>query len=263
MLNIIVCIKQTPNTDRIKFDWKKGSIIRPIAENIMNPDDQHALELALQIRSKYEANITAITLGPKQAEEILREAYSLGVDHGILISDERFAGSDTLITSKILYKAIQKSGNYDIIITGFETIDGNTSQVSYQLSELLDIPHLTQIHEIDIKENIATINRLFGHEYQKIQVSLPILIATKRTSNQVRYPRLKDIKHSFEKEIEILTMDDLEMKEQDIGHQGSPSITIEGEVFSHKRKQVKFEGTIDEKIDQLIHKLKKYEILKM
>lgn len=262
MVEIFVCIKQVPNTDNVKFDWKKGALIREGIENIMNPDDYHALEMALQLKEKYGGSITAITLGPPQAEEILRGAYAMGVDKCVLITDKRFAGSDSLVTSKILSRAIQKLGEFDFIITGFQTIDGATGQVSYQLSEIFKIPHLTQVNNIQLEGKCIIVNRLFGHEYQKVKLSLPVLIAAKRESNKVRYPKLIDIKTSIEKKIIILTMDDIGGRPEEYGFAGSPTITLEGEIIQHKRKQQKFEGSIDEKVEQVVMKLKKYGFLK-
>lgn len=262
MLNIIICIKQVPNTDKVRFDWKRGSIVRKNIESIMNPDDLHAIELGLRLKEKFKGKITVITMGPPQAEAVLREAYAMGVDKCILISDKRFAGSDTLITSKVLQKAISKIGNFDMILTGFETIDGNTGQVSYQLAEMMEIPHLTQVNNVEIKDKIAIIKRLYGHEYQKVKVTLPVLIAASKETNTVRHPRLKDIKECFEKEIETITLEDIGGTEEDYGLKASPTITLEGEIFKHKRKREVFSGTTDEKIDSLIKKLMKYGILK-
>jgi electron transfer flavoprotein beta subunit len=266
MVNIICCVKQVPNTDNVKFDWSKGSLIRTNIENILNPDDIHAIELALQIKEASGGKITVITMGPPQAEEILREAYSYGVDRCVLITDSAFAGSDTLVTSKILHRAIKKleskSEKFDIILTGFETLDGNTSQVSYQLSEFFHIPHITKVHKIDIQSKNAIIERLYGHEFQKIKVELPILIAATRENNKVRYPTLLGIKTCFEKKIELLTLKDIGGTAEEYGLQASPTITLKGDITEHKRKREAFEGTIDEKIDKLVAKLKKYELVK-
>jgi len=116
MKNIVVCVKQVPNTDKVEFDWEKGVLIRENIDSIMNPDDQHAIELALSFKEKYGGKITVITLGPAKAEEILWEAYAYGVDDCILISDESFSGSDTLITTKILSRCITKLGEIDGIV---------------------------------------------------------------------------------------------------------------------------------------------------
>ena len=261
-LNIIVCIKQVPSTDKVNFNWKTGSLIRDNIENILNPDDRNAIELALEIKEKYGGKVIAITLGPPQAEEVLREAYAMSVDHCILITDKNFAGSDSLVTSKILTRAINKIGKFDIIITGFQSIDGSTNNVSYQIAELLKIPHFTQIDEIKIENNSVLVSRLYGHEYQKVKSNLPILIATKRESNIVRYLKLINIKKSFEKEIEVWNMDDIGGTENEYGFKGSPTITLKGELITQKRKKQEFQGTIEEKANALILKLKKYGFLR-
>ena len=183
MIRIIVCIKQVPITDRVSFDWKNGGVlIRDNVESIMNPDDLHAIELALQLKEQYGGEIVAISMGPSQAEEILREALAFGVDKCVLITDEKFKGSDTLATTKILYNSIMKLGKFDIIMTGFKTIDGGTAQVSYQLAERFNIPHITKIHKIEIKDNTVIVDRLYGHEYQKVKTNLPVLLSVKSKS---------------------------------------------------------------------------------
>ncbi|HOT44790.1 MAG TPA: electron transfer flavoprotein subunit beta/FixA family protein [Spirochaetota bacterium] len=262
MLSILVCIKQVPDTQKALFDSKTGVIDRNSADNIMNPDDLHAIEMALAIKDGYGATITALTMGPPQAADVLGEAYAMGVDRGVLISDPRFAGSDSLVTSKTLYRAIAKLGAFDIVMTGCEAIDGNTGHVGYQLSEFLHMPLLTQIHKFRVSSGQAVIERLYGHEYQKIRVGLPVLITVGKTANRVRTPRLADIKTSADREITVLTMDDIGGDAREYGAAGSPTVVIETELFSHRRERVVFTGTVDEKVDHLIHRLKKQNILR-
>lgn len=262
MLRIVVCIKQVPITDRVSFDWKNGGVlIRENAESVMNPDDLHAIELALQLKEQHGGEVVAICLGPPQAEEILREALAFGVDRCVLITDDKFRGSDTYATTKILHNSIKKLGKFDIIITGFKTIDGGTAQVSYQLAERFKIPHITKIHKIEIIDKTATIERLFGHEYQKVKADLPILLAINSDTNKVRHMRLYNIKDCIEKEIVKWKIDDITGTESEYGLKGSTLITLKGEIVSHKRKHQIFTGTIDDKIDKLISKLKKYGVI--
>jgi electron transfer flavoprotein beta subunit len=266
MIKICVCIKQTPDVDKmdkIDFNWKKGAIERKKTDNILNPDDLHAIEFALQLKDKNNGEITVITMGPPPAEEILREAFGYGVDKGVLITDPCFSGSDCLITTKILSQTIKKLGNFDVIVTGFESIDGGTGQIHYQLSEALQIPHITQIHNIQIENGIAYIERLFGHEYQKVKANLPILIAVQKEMKKVRFAKLLYIKNCFEKPIMTITRKDLEGDESEYGQTSSPTITVEGSVFEQKRKRQVLEGDTEDKIEQLVLKLKKYEILKL
>lgn len=262
MLHIIVCIKQVPDTHKVKVDSENSTLIRGSIENKINPDDLHAIEMALYLKGKYNSIITVITMGPLHAEDVLREAFSLGADKAVLISDSRFAGSDSLITSKILSRAISKLGRYDIVITGVEAIDGNTSNVGYQLSEFLNIPLITQIHAIEIKDDIAVIERLYGHEYQKIKVGLPILLAVDKDANRVRFSRLVDIKTSFEKDFTLITMDDIGGIEDEYGLKGSPTMVLKTESFFHKREHELIDGSLNEKIETFIHKLKKHNILR-
>ncbi len=262
MLSILVCIKQVPDTQKALFNPKTGVIDRNSADNIMNPDDLHALEMALTVRDDYAATITALTMGPLQAADVLSEAYALGVDRGVLISDPCFAGSDSLVTSKILSRAIEKLGPFDIIMTGCEAIDGNTGHVGFQLSEFLRIPLLAQIHKFHVDSGQAVIERLYGHEYQKIRVDLPVLIAAGKTAHRVRTPRLADIKTCTARQVSVLTMDDIGGAGHEYGAAGSPTVVIETELFSHKREREVFAGTVDDKVDNLIHKLKKQNILR-
>lgn len=262
MLNIIVCTKQVPKTGNVKVYKGTGTLNRKETENIINPDDLHALELALHLKEKYESHVTVLTMGPDNAEDILYEAYALGVDKCVLLSDEQFRGADTYATSLTLSRAIEKLGGYDIILTGMTAIDGNTSHVGYQISEFLNIPLITQINDIEIIEKHAIINRLYGHEYQKVEVDLPILLAADKETNHVRFSKFSDINNCFDKKIIKMNMEDLGGTEDDYGIKGSPSIVVKTESFTHKRQQEKIDGNLDEKVEQFIDILKKHNILK-
>ncbi|MCK5349047.1 MAG: electron transfer flavoprotein subunit beta/FixA family protein [Desulfobacula sp.] len=262
MLNIIVCIKQVPKTGNVEIDKATGTLNRKETENIINPDDLHALELALYLKEQYESYITVLTMGPDNAEDILYEAYAMGVDKCVLLSDERFRGADTFATSLTLSRAIKKLGEHDLVLTGITAIDGNTSHVGYQLSEFLNIPLVTQIHDIEIIENYVVIERLYGHEYQKIRVDFPMLLSSDKETNIVRFPKFSDINFCFEKKIILMNLEDLGGSENDYGLKGSPSIVIKTESFTHKRKQERVDGNLDEKVDQFIGILKKQNILK-
>lgn len=152
-MNIIVCIKQVPNTTQIKMDPVTGVMDRNGIPSIMNPDDKVAVEYALELKELFDAHVTVISMGPMQAKKILFEAIAMGADKGILLSDRAFAGADTLATSKALSSLI-KTLPYDLIITGRQAIDGDTAQVGPQIAELLNIPQITyvsKIHPVDEK----------------------------------------------------------------------------------------------------------------
>ena len=151
-MNIIVCIKQVPDTTEIKIDPVKNTLIREGVPSIMNPDDKGGLELALRMKDKYGANVTVITMGPPQADLILREAFAMGVDRAILLSDRKFAGADTLATSYALAGAI-KTLDYDLIIAGRQAIDGDTAQVGPEMAEHLGLPQVSYVIDAEREKN--------------------------------------------------------------------------------------------------------------
>ncbi len=150
-MEIIVLVKQVPNTTKIKIDPKKGTLIREGVESVVNPEDLNATEAALQLREKYGGTITAISMGPPQAKEALQEVLAMGVDFGILLTDRAFAGADTLATSYTLGKCIETIGKYDIIICGRQAIDGDTAQIGPQVAEFLGIPQITYVCKLEKK----------------------------------------------------------------------------------------------------------------
>lgn len=127
-MNIVVCIKQVPDTTEIRLNPETGTMIREGVPSIMNPDDKSGLEVALELKDKYDAHITVITMGPAHADDILREAFAMGADRAILLTDRKFAGADTLATSRALAGALKKL-KYDLIITGRQAIDGDRKSV--------------------------------------------------------------------------------------------------------------------------------------
>ena len=151
-MNIVVCIKQVPDTTEIKIDPVKGTLIRDGVPSIMNPDDKGGLELALRMKDSCGANVTVITMGPPQAELILREAMAMGADRAILLTDRKFAGADTLATSYALAGAM-KTMDYDLIIAGRQAIDGDTAQVGPEMAEHLDIPQVSYVIDAQRLEN--------------------------------------------------------------------------------------------------------------
>ncbi len=262
MLSILVCVKQVPDTARSVFDAGTGSIDRSAGGNIVNPDDLHALETALSIKDTCGAQVTALSMGPPQAREALGEAAAYGADRCVLLTDPRFAGSDSLATSRALARAIQRLGPFDLVITGREAIDGGTGHVGYQLSELLEIPLITRIHRFHIEGNHATIERIYGHEYQKIRAALPLLFAVGRDDNRVRFARLADIAQSAGAAVDELSMDDIGGDEREYGAAGSPTVVIDTHLFTHARSREPVAGSAAEKADALVQRLRKHNILR-
>jgi len=152
-MRIVVCIKQVPDTTEVKIDPVKGTIIRDGVPSIMNPDDKGGLEEALKLKDLYGAEVIVITMGPPQAEAILREAYAMGADRAILITDRKFGGADTLATSNTIAAAIRKIEDIDLIVAGRQAIDGDTAQVGPQIAEHLGLPQVSYVKEMEYKED--------------------------------------------------------------------------------------------------------------
>ena len=151
-MNIIVCIKQVPDTTEIKIDPVKGTLIRDGVPSIMNPDDKGGLELALRLKDQFGANVTVVSMGPPQADVIMREAFAMGADRAILLSDRKFAGSDTLATSYAL-AGLCRSLDYDLIIAGRQAIDGDTAQVGPEMAEHLGLPQVSYVADAKLLPN--------------------------------------------------------------------------------------------------------------
>ena len=160
-MNIIVCIKQVPDTTQVQIDPKTNTLIREGVESIINPFDMYAIEEGVRLKEKFGGKTTVLTMGPPQAEAALREAISMGCDDAILVSDRAFAGSDTLATSYTLAMAIKKIGEYDMIICGKQASDGDTAQVGPGISAHLDLPQITYVKHIqEVQDKSAIVDRM-------------------------------------------------------------------------------------------------------
>src|SRR5512135_1505950 len=152
-MNIIVMIKQVPDTSEVKINRETNTLIREGVPSIINPFDMYAIEEALRLREQHGGKVTAVTMGPPQAAEALKEAVSLGVDDVVLLSDRAFAGADTWATSYAISMGIRKIGQYDLIIAGKQAIDGDTAQVGPETAEMLGLPFIAYIRKIEKVEN--------------------------------------------------------------------------------------------------------------
>jgi electron transfer flavoprotein beta subunit len=195
-LNVIVTVKQVPDTQHISSDAMKpdGTVNRNALPAIINPDDLNALEEALKIKEQLGGTVIAITMGPSNAIEVLRECLYRGADDVILLSDRRFAGSDTLATSYILKCAINTIGNYDLVLCGQQAIDGDTGQVGPQLAEKLKINQLTYVTKVvDINNKDITVNRSVEQGYEVARSRLPVLLTISSKANEPRPPSVKRV----------------------------------------------------------------------
>ena len=254
--NSIVMVKQVPDTANISGQVMKedGTVNRAKLPAIFNHEDRVALEFALQVKDKFGGKVTALTMGPPRASDVLRECLYMGADEAILISDRKFAGADTLATSYVLAEAIKQIGNYDFIFAGRQAIDGDTAQVGPQTAEKLNIPQITYADEIlDVGESSVKIKKKIEGGYEILESSLPVLVtvikdaAFPRPFQAKRIMAYKNAKTLSELEkltegnsllyidqlqdeyqtrglyIKTLTMDDLKLDESRCGIHGSPT----------------------------------------
>ncbi|MCI1945210.1 electron transfer flavoprotein subunit beta/FixA family protein [Clostridium luticellarii] len=255
-MNILVCVKQVPSTTEIKLDPETHTIIRDRNDNIINPLDTYAIEEALRLKEKYGGKITAISMGIPRVKDMLREVISLGVDRAILLSDRKFAGSDTLATAYALEKAIKKVGDYDLIICGKQATDGDTAQVGPNLAEKLGIPHTTYVSRIDSIENNRIICRRNADEgYVKVQLRLPALITVVKEINVPRLSTIAGLRKSISAKISVWDSSDIGASDNFIGLTGSPTQVRKTFVPDHNIKTEFLNGTSHEQAEALAKKL--------
>ena len=256
-MHIIVCIKQVPETTDIRIDPEDNTLIREGVASIINPYDMYAIEEALRIKEKTGGEVTVLTMGPAQAESALREAISLGCNQAILITDQAFAGSDTLATSYILAKAIKKIGNFDLIICGKQAMDGDTAQVGPEISVQLGIPQVTYVRKIEkIDQDSARVERMTEEGFEVIEAPLPCLFTVVKEINEPRLPSLKGKMQAKKAQILNWTSLDIQANSERIGLAGSPTQVIK--IFSPPPRQggEVLQGTTEEMVDKLTNILK-------
>lgn len=222
-MNIIVCIKQVPDTNEVKIDQVTGTLIREGVPSIINPDDKNALEEALRLKDSDGAHVTVISMGPPQAEKALREALAMGADEAVLVSDRAFAGSDTLATSHTLVATIKKL-DYDVIFAGRQAIDGDTAQVGPEIAELLDIPQITYVEKVEIIKSGLKVRRAWEDGYEDIEVKTPVLLTAIKELNQPRYMNIKNIFDMYQsKEVKVWNAEYIGADIALLGLKGSPT----------------------------------------
>jgi len=256
-MKVVVCLKQVPGTTEVKIDPKSNTLIRQGIENIINPFDTYALEEGVRLKERYGGEVTVISMGPPQAAEALREAISLGADGAVLLSDSSFAGADTLATSYTLSRAIDTLGQYDIVICGRQTIDGDTGQVGPELAEMLGIPFVAYVSQIEeIADGYMRVQRLVEEGHEIIETSLPAVITVAKEINVPRLPSLRGIARSKSAPIPVLTAQELGVDESLVGLSGSATRVIK--IFFPQRisNSEIFQGELESQIECLIGKLK-------
>lgn len=256
-MNIVVCLKQVPGTTEVKIDPETNTLVRQGIESIINPFDTYALEEGVRIKEKHGGKVTVITMGPPQAETALRESISLGADEAILLSDRAFAGADTWATAYTLSRAVIKSGEYDLIICGRQTIDGDTGQVGPEMAEMLGIPFIAYVSQIEeIKDGQIRVRRMIEEGHEIIEAALPAVITVSKEINVPRLPSLRGITRSKSAQITVWGINELGADPARVGLTGSSTQVIK--VFFPQRvcQAEILTGSPESQVDTLIDKLK-------
>lgn len=260
-LQIIVCVKQVPDTNEVKLDPVKGTLLREGVPSIMNPDDKAGLEAALRLKDSHGAWVVALTMGPPQAEAILLEALAMGADEAVLVTDRAFGGADTLATSSTLAAAIQKY-EYDLIITGRQAIDGDTAQVGPQIAEHLGIAGISYAEGITLEEGHLVVRRQFEDRCHILRAKLPCLVTALAELNPPRYMTPGGIFDAcLEKTITRLGRADLDVEDDEIGLAGSPTRVAQSFPKQLKGKGVVVHLDARESADFLLEKLQEKFVL--
>jgi electron transfer flavoprotein beta subunit len=260
-LNIVVCIKQVPDTTEVKLDPKTNTLIRDGVPSIINPDDKAGLEAALRIKDENGAHVTVITMGPPQADLALREALAMGADEAILLTDRAFGGADTWATSTTLAAALKKL-DYDLIITGRQAIDGDTAQVGPQIAEHLNLPNISYAEEIKVDGEYIIVKRQYEDRYHELKAKLPILITALAELNDPRYMSPKGIFDAYrEKQVTVWTLKDIEVDLDNIGLKGSPTKVKKSFTKGAKQAGKIFNLGAQESAELIVEKMKEKFIL--
>ncbi len=263
-MNVIVCIKQVPETTEVKINPETNTLIREGVTSIINPFDMYAIEEGLRIREAKSGKVTVITMGPPQAESALRQCIALGVDEVVLLSDRAFAGSDTLATSYTLSCAIKKIKDYDLIICGKQASDGDTAQVGPGIAQHLNIPFITYVKKI---EEIAgdgksiRVEKMVDDGFEVREMALPALITVVKEINEPRLESLRGKLSAKKAQIPVWTSADMEMDAERLGLDGSPTQVIK--IFTPPQRSAGeiYEGDADKTVDKLFEKLRENKII--
>lgn len=262
-MKIVVCVKQVPDTSDIKWT-ENNTIQREGVESIINPFDMYALETGLRLKDLVKnAQVAVVSMGPPQAESMLKKAISIGCDKGILLSDRKFAAADTVATSKTLASAIkQKISDFDLIICGQFATDGDTAQTGPSIASHLNIPQITYVKEIqEIKDGVAVVKREVEDGNEIVSVKLPALLCMLKCDYEPRRPVISGFVTAHNSNIDVFSADDLSLNPEEIGMKGSP--TYVSKAFRPEQKEggeVIHPENSQKAVEMLFEKLKEYGV---
>ena len=255
-MKIIVCIKQVPDTNEIKIDPLKGTLMRDGVPSILNPDDANALEAALQLKDADETvQVAVLTMGPPQATYMLRECLAMGADEAYLLSDRAFGGADTCATSTTIAAGIKKVEGVDVIFAGRQAIDGDTAQVGPRVAQRLGVPVVTYVQDIQMGDGKVTVQRQMEDGYEVIEVGTPCLLTCVKELNGPRYMSVGGIVDAYKKNITVWNHDDVNLDPKDCGLNASPTQVFRSFTPPQKGKGEMLSGTIGDMAGVLVGKL--------
>jgi len=261
-LNIIVCIKQVPETTEVEFDEETGTLKREGVAAVINPFDEYAIEEGLRLREKHGGVVKALSMGPPMAEQALRDSIAMGCDEGWLATDRAFAGADTWATSYTLGLCVEKLGPFDIIICGFKTTDGDTGQTGPEMAEHLGIPHVCYVNEvIEVKEGKIRLKRLLDDGVETLEAPLPVLITVSKDINQPRLATLRGRLQAKKAEIHRITSKDLEAEPSELGLEGSFTRVVKIFTPPEPAGGEIVKGTPEELAEAVFEKLKECKVI--
>lgn len=256
-MKIGVCIKQVPGTSDVEVDDKTGVLKRDGVDSKMNPYDLYAIETAMSIKEDKGAKVSVISMGPLQASEIIKEAFMMGADEGILLTDKKFAGADVLATAYTLSQGVKKLGKLDLVICGKMTTDGDTAQVGPEIAEFLGIPHVANVRKIiEVKETSIIVEMDMPYTIEIVEVEYPCLITVEKGIFQPRLPSFKLKMATKDRDIPFYSLKDFDDKdEMKYGLNGSPTQVLRIFPPEGNNDHEIWRGTGEELSQQLFNKL--------
>ncbi|MGB4659502.1 MAG: electron transfer flavoprotein subunit beta [Mobilitalea sp.] len=261
-MKLLVCVKQVPDTNEVKIDPIKGTLIREGVPSILNPDDANALEAALALKDTDPSiTVSVLSMGPPQAAIMLRECLAMGADDAYLLSDRVFGGADTCATSTTLAAGIKRIENVDIIFAGRQAIDGDTAQVGPQTACRLDCPVVTYVKDIKINGDSLIVERQLEDGYERIEVQTPCLLTAVKELNVPRYMSIYNIVEAYKKKITIWGHEDIDLDPEECGLKASPTQVFRSFSPPAKGKGEMLNGTVKEMSGSLVSKLKGMHII--
>ncbi|MDO4977765.1 MAG: electron transfer flavoprotein subunit beta/FixA family protein [Eubacteriales bacterium] len=258
-MKIAVCIKQVPVSDQVEIDPITHQMIRSNADMTINPADMNALTEAITLKKEFGGTVDVYTMGSDLARSALVTAIAMGADEGYLVSDRVFAGGDSLGTAKVLAKAIEKQGEYDLILCGSLSSDGATGQTGPMMAELLNLPSITEVKEIlRLESSHMEVYKSWKGQYLHMRVGLPAVITISLGSNAPILPTLRNQMKAKKKELFVITNEELKLTEEEIGLKGAKSIVTDT-LYAKDcgKKSIFLSGTVEEQADQIIDLFKK------